>query len=156
MLNSFYKCTLIISRTNNVKIYLRFRIFNAIFNYLKYLKKTITNYVCSLRKIVIKACNKASIKLVKYYSKIKKLSKTLYNLINILNSTQKLSLYKMWDKKFNNSFVNYETKYKTKFKVYFWRHYNIVTSLRAKAQKTNIVKEIMQYNYIIDFLLTFL
>jgi len=95
ILNSFYKCTLIVSRTTNANIYLRFRIFDAIFNYLNYLKKIIINYDCSLKEIIIKVCKKASIKLVKYYSKTKKLNKILYNFVNILNSTQKLSLYKM-------------------------------------------------------------
>jgi len=95
MLNSFYKCTLIVFRTTNINIYLRFRIFDAIFNYLNYLKKIITNYDCFLKKIIIKACKKASTKFVKYYLKTKELDKILYNFINILSSTQKLSLYKI-------------------------------------------------------------
>ncbi len=56
------------------------------FNYLNYLKKTITNYNCSLRKIILTICKKALTKLVKYYLKTKKLNKILYNIINILNS----------------------------------------------------------------------
>jgi len=95
ILNSFYKCTLIVSRITNIDIYFEFLIFDAIFNYLNYLKKTIIDYDCSLREIIIKACKKTSTKLVKYYLKIKELNKMLYNLVNILNSTQKLSFYKM-------------------------------------------------------------
>jgi len=95
ILNSFYKYTLIVSRTTNIDIYLKFRVFDTIFNYLNYLKKIITNYNCSLKKIIIKECKKASTKLVKYYSKTKKLDKILYNLVNILSFTQKLSLYKI-------------------------------------------------------------
>jgi len=95
ILNSFYKCTLIVSQTTNTSIYLRFRIFDAIFNYLNYLKKIIIDYDCFLREIIIKACKKASTKLVKYYSKTKELNKILYNLVNILNFTQKLSFYKI-------------------------------------------------------------
>ncbi len=57
------------------------------FNYLEYLKKTIEINVCFLTKIVTKACNKILKKLAKYYSKTKKLDNTLYNLVNILNST---------------------------------------------------------------------
>ena len=87
ILNSFYKCTLIVLQTINIKIYLKFRIFNAIFNYLKYLKKTIEINVCFLTKIVTRACNKALTKLAKYYSKIEELNSILYNLVNILNST---------------------------------------------------------------------
>ncbi len=95
MLNSFYECTLIVSRTINIDIHLRFRIFDAMFNYLEHLEKTIEINVCSSTKIVTRACNKASTKLAKYYSKTKELDGTLYNLVNILDSTQKLSLYKM-------------------------------------------------------------
>ncbi len=65
------------------------------FNYLEHLKKTLEINVCFLTKIVTKVCNKVLTKLAKYYSKTKELDNTLYNLINILNSTQKLSLYKM-------------------------------------------------------------
>ncbi len=95
MLNSFYKCTFIVFRTINVNIYLEFQVFDAIFNYFNYLKKTITNYSCSLREIILKVCKKASTKLVKYYLKTKKINKMLYNLVNILNSTQKLNFYKI-------------------------------------------------------------
>jgi len=94
-LNFFYKCTFIVSWTINVNIYLKFQVFDAIFNYFNYLKKTITNYSCFLKEIILKVCKKASTKLAKYYSKIEKLNKMLYNFINILNFTQKLSLYKM-------------------------------------------------------------
>ncbi len=95
MLNFFYKCTLIISRTTNIDIYLKFRIFNTIFNYLEYLKKTIKINVCFLTKIVTRTCNKILTKFAKYYLKINFFNNTLYNLVNILNSTQKLSLYKI-------------------------------------------------------------
>jgi len=59
----------------------------VIFNYLEQLKKTIEINVYFLTKIVTRACNKALTKLAKYYSKIKKFNNTLYNLVNILNST---------------------------------------------------------------------
>jgi len=95
ILNSFYKYIFIISRITNINIYLKFRIFNAIFNYLNYLKKTIINYNCSLKKIILKACKKTWTKFVKYYLKIEKLNKILYNLVNILNFTQKLNFYKI-------------------------------------------------------------
>jgi len=95
MLNPFYECILIVLRTTNTGIYLGFRIFDAMFNYLEYLKKTIEISICSSKKIVIKASRKASNKLSKYYSKIEGSEETLYNLANILDSTQKLSLYKM-------------------------------------------------------------
>jgi hypothetical protein len=86
MLIFFYKCTLIVLRTTNINIYLKFRIFDAMFNYLEYLKKTIEINVYFLTKIVIKTCNKVLTKFAKYYSKTKKLNNILYNFINILNS----------------------------------------------------------------------
>jgi len=121
-----------------------------------YLKETIEINVCSSIEIVTRVCNKALTKLAKYYSKTKELDDTLYNLVNILNSTQKLSFYKMWNKKNNNNAINYKTKYKIEFKIYFRRHYDLIASLRAKAQRANIAKEIMQYNNACDLLLTLL
>jgi len=94
ILNSFYKYILIVSRIINTSIYLEFGIFDVIFDYLKYLKKIIRVNVYFLTNIIIKICNKASTKLAKYYSKIKELDDTLYNLVNILNFTQKVNFYK--------------------------------------------------------------
>ncbi len=87
MLNSFYECTLIILQTTNIDIYLKFRIFDAMFNYLEHLKKIIEINVYFSIEIVTRVCNKASTKLAKYYSKTKEFDDTLYNLVNILNST---------------------------------------------------------------------
>jgi len=95
ILNSFYKCTLIVSRTININVYLEFRVFNAIFNYFEYFKKIIEVNNYFLIDIIIKICNKALTKLAKYYSRIEKLDSILYNLINILNFTQKVNLYKL-------------------------------------------------------------
>ena len=119
MLNFFYKCTFIVSRTNNIDIYLEFRVFDAIFNYLEHLKKIIRINVYFSKNIVLKIYNKVSTKLAKYYLKIEKLDNTLYNLVNILNSTQKVNLYKLWNKRENNNIVNYENKYKIEFKNYY-------------------------------------
>ncbi len=94
ILNSFYECILIVSRTTNVNIQLRFRIFNALFNHLKDVKKFIKRSINSLSAIIIKACEKALTKLTKYYFKIENSGETIYNIANILNSTMKLSLYK--------------------------------------------------------------
>jgi len=91
----FYKCTLIVLQTININIYLEFWVFNTIFNYLKYLGKTIKINIYFSINIVIKICNKVSTKLAKYYSRIEKLDNILYNLINILDFMQKVSLYKL-------------------------------------------------------------
>jgi len=44
--------------------------------------------------VIVKTYEKVSIKLAKYYVKIKDSDETIYNLANILNSTMKLNLYK--------------------------------------------------------------
>ncbi len=85
ILNSFYKYTLIISQTINTNVYLKFRIFDIIFNYFEHLKKIIRVNVYFSTNIVIKICNKVLTKLAKYYSKIKELDNMLYNLVNILD-----------------------------------------------------------------------
>jgi len=95
ILNFFYKYTLIVSRTININIYLEFRVFNTIFNYLKHLKKIIKINIYFLKDIVLKVCNKVSTKLAKYYSKTKELNNILYNFANILDLTQKVSFYKL-------------------------------------------------------------
>ncbi len=64
------------------------------FNYLEHLKKIIRINVYFSTNIVIKICNKISTKLAKYYLRTKELDDTLYNLVNILNFTQKINLYK--------------------------------------------------------------
>jgi len=95
ILNSFYKYILIVSQTINTNIYLEFRVFDIIFNYLEYLEKIIRVNIYFLTNIILKTCNKVSTKLAKYYLKIEELDNTLYNLVNILDSTQKFSLYKL-------------------------------------------------------------
>ncbi len=82
------------SRITNVNIQLRFRIFNALFNHFKDVKKFIKRNINSLNAIIIKACEKVLIKLTKYYFKTEDSGEIIYNIVNILNSTMKLSLYK--------------------------------------------------------------
>ncbi len=47
MLNSFYELTLIVFKITNVNIYLKFRMFNALFNYLNVIKMTVRNNACT-------------------------------------------------------------------------------------------------------------
>ncbi len=94
LLNFFYECTLVVSWTINADIHLRFRIFDALFNHLEQIEKNIRRSTCSLSAVIVKTCEKVSIKLAKYYVKIENNDETIYNLANILNSTMKLNLYK--------------------------------------------------------------
>ena len=95
ILNFFYKYILIVSQTINIDIYLEFRVFDTIFNYLKHLKKIIKINIYFLKNIVLKTCKKVSTKFAKYYLRTKKFDNILYNFVNILNSMQKVSLYKL-------------------------------------------------------------
>ena len=140
LLNFFYECTLIMSWTINVNIHLKFQIFDALFNHLEQIEKNIRRSTCSSSANIVKTCKKVSIKLAKYYVKIKDSNETIYNLANILNSTMKLNIYKTWDNKDNEDTdhdeesVYYEIKYKIKFKEYFHYYYEDSTvDLRAEA-----------------------
>jgi len=81
----FYKYIFIVLQTINTNINLKFRIFNIIFNYLKYLEKIIRINIYFLINIIFKICNKILIKFAKYYLKIEKLDNILYNFVNILD-----------------------------------------------------------------------
>jgi hypothetical protein len=142
LLNPFYECTLVVSRTTNSGIHLGFRIFDALFNHLEQIEKDIRRSTCPSSAVIVKACEKASNKLAKYYVKTEGSGGTIYNLANILNPTMKLGLYKTWDDKDNQDRehdeepVHYETKYKTEFKEYFRRYYeDSAVNLRAEAQR---------------------
>ncbi len=93
MLNYFYKLTLIVSRIINVDIHLEFQMFDALFNYLNAIEIIVRDNVCTSQALILQACELASTKLLKYYSKIKSKDKLIYNFAIILDSTQKLKLY---------------------------------------------------------------
>ncbi len=109
-------------------------------------------------------CKKVSIKLVKYYVKIKDSDETIYNLANILNFTMKLNLYKIWNDKDNEDTdhdkesVRYKIKYKTEFKKYFHHYYkDSAVDLKAEAQKARSdADKIMHYDNAFDHLLMIL
>ncbi len=46
MLCSFYELILIVSKTTNVGIHLKFRLFNALFNYFDVVERIIRNNAC--------------------------------------------------------------------------------------------------------------
>ncbi len=158
------KCTLIISWTINANIHLKFQIFNALFNHFEQIEKNIRRSTCSLNAVIVKTCKKVSIKLAKYYVKIKDSNETIYNLANILNFTMKLNLYKTWNDKNNEDInhdeesVHYKIKYKTEFKKYFHHYYeDSAVDLRAEAQRARSdADEIMHYDNAFNHLLMIL
>ncbi len=81
------------SRTTNVNMHLKFRLFNAFFNHFNVVEKIICDNACSSKTLVIKACELTFTKLAKYYSKIKNKDELIYNLVMILDFIQKLNLY---------------------------------------------------------------
>jgi hypothetical protein len=87
MLCSFYKLILIVSKTINVNIHLKFRLFNAFFNYFNIIKRIIRNNAYFSKTLVIKACELTFAKLAKYYFKTKNKDKLIYNLVIILDFT---------------------------------------------------------------------
>ncbi len=93
MLCSFYKLILIVSKTTNVNMHLKFRLFNAFFNYFDVVKRIIRNNAYSLKTFIIKVCELTFTKLAKYYFKIKNKDKLIYKLAIILDFIQKLNLY---------------------------------------------------------------
>ncbi len=74
-------------RTINVNIHLKFRLFNALFNYFNAIERIIRNNAYFLKTLVIKVCELIFTKLAKYYSKIKNKNELIYNFVIILNFT---------------------------------------------------------------------
>ncbi len=94
MLCLFYKLILIVFRTTNIDMHLTFRLFNALFNYLDAIERIICDNACFSKTLVIKACELIFTKFAKYYSKTKNKNELIYNLVIILDFTQKLNLYR--------------------------------------------------------------
>ena len=136
---------------------------NLLNNHLEQIEKNIRS-TCSSSAVIVKTCKKVSIKLARYYVKIKDSNETIYNLANILNSTMKLDLYKTWNNKdnedtnHNEEFVHYKIKYKTEFKEYFHCYYkDSAVDLRAEAQRVRSdADKIMHYDNAFDHLLMIL
>ena len=93
MLCFFYKLILIVFKSINVNMHLKFRLFNALFNYFNVVERIIHNNACFLKTLVIKACELIFTKLAKYYFKTKDKDELIYNLAIILDFIQKLNLY---------------------------------------------------------------
>ncbi len=87
MLYSFYKLILIVFKTTNVNINLKFRLFNILFNYFDAIKRIIRDNACFSKTLVIKACELIFTKFAKYYFKTKSKDKLIYNLVMILDFT---------------------------------------------------------------------
>jgi hypothetical protein len=83
MLCSFYKLILIVSKTTNINIYLKFPLFNAFFNYFNVVKRIIRDNAYFLKTLVIKVCKLIFTKLAKYYFKTKSKNELIYNLVII-------------------------------------------------------------------------
>ena len=94
LFNKFYEITLIVSRTSNLNVHLKFRIFDVMFNHIQKIENIFQENRYFYRNFVFKVCEVANIKLNKYYNCIWKKREIIYNLVNILNFNQKLKLYK--------------------------------------------------------------
>jgi len=87
MLCSFYKLILIVSKTTNINTYLKFRLFNAFFNYFNVVERIICDNAYFLKTLVIKVCELIFTKFAKYYSKTRSKNELIYNFAIILNFT---------------------------------------------------------------------
>jgi len=68
-------------------MHLKFRLFNALFNYFNIVKKIICDNAYFLKTLVIKVCELIFTKFAKYYFKTKSKNELIYNLVIILNFT---------------------------------------------------------------------
>ena len=67
--------------------------FDALFNHLNVIETIVRDNTCTSQALVLQACELAFNKLAKYYFKMKSKDELIYNLVMILDSTQKLNLY---------------------------------------------------------------
>ena len=125
ILCSLYELTLLMSRTINNEIHLKFRCYDSLFNHLKKVKSFIEVNNCFYKKKIIEISKTSFEKLTKYYSKTKDKENLIYNLVNVLNFTQKLILYTAWNAEVDEDANNaiYEKKYKAKFMKYYRKNY---------------------------------
>jgi len=127
----------------NVDIHLEFWMFNALFNHLNVIEMIVCDNACTLQALVLQACKLTFNKLAKYYFKMKSKDELIYNLIMILDFTQKLNLYQDWDANENNSHFYYD-KYRKEFKNYFHHYYEKRTTIaEVRAQVTSDIDQIM-------------
>ena len=70
LFDKFYEVTLIISRTSNSSVHLRFRIFDVMFDHIQEIENIFQENRYFYRDFVFKACEAANIKLDKYYNRI--------------------------------------------------------------------------------------
>ena len=92
--DKFYETILIVSRTSNSSVHLEFRIFDVMFDHIQEIENIFQENCYFYRDFVFKVCKAANIKFDKYYNRTWKKRGIIYNLVNILNSSQKLKLYK--------------------------------------------------------------
>lgn len=156
ILNPLYELTLIVSRTTNAGIHLGFRLYDALFDHLNTVEETIRGSSCPWKSGIMKACEQASVKLSKYYSKTEGKGGLIYNLANVLDPTMKLGLYKTWDEQEElNDNESYEEKYKKEFTEHFRKHYEIApVNSRIEAEGMQDIDEVMHNSNAIKSLLT--
>ena len=72
----------------------------------------------------------------------------MYNLVNILDLTQKWNLYKAWDENNDQNEkkkINYEIKYKKEFKKFFQHYYDSTNYRREITHNADQTEKIMQF-----------
>ena len=69
LLDKFYEVILIVSRTSNSSVHLKFRIFDAMFDHLQEIENIFQESRYRYRNFVFATCEVASKKLNKYYNR---------------------------------------------------------------------------------------
>ena len=94
ILNFIYEFILIVSRTINIEIYLKFRLYDAFFDHLNIIEKKIVNRLSNdMKRLIVKICETINQQFSKYYFKIENKNNLIYNFANILNSIMKTNIY---------------------------------------------------------------
>ena len=96
ILNFIYEFILIVSRTINIEIHLKFRLYDVFFDHLNMIEKKIVSRLSNvMKKLIVKVCETINQKLSKYYFKIEDKDDLIYNFVNILNSIMKTNIYEV-------------------------------------------------------------
>ncbi len=145
LLKSFAIFTDLLEHNHKLNINAIYIIYDVLFFHIKDHMITLKRRQRSWKHSLLKVLMQAWIKLFKYYTDVNHDRKLIYNLENIIDSHQKLNLYK-WSTWQDN---NYKQRYKWKFINYYARHYAFnSTTLQDQLQE----RVLQQSSFIADII----
>ena len=119
LLKSFAIFTDLLEHNRELSINAIYIVYDVLFFHIEDHMTALKRKQHSWKHLLLKVLTQAWIKLFKYYVDVNHDQKLMYNLENIIDSHQKLNLYK-W---FTWQDSNYKQRYKWKFIDYYARHY---------------------------------